>query len=197
MPSINFLKLLNQKLKTGNRRSIHLNVLPGRYATRLDFSKLDIIENNLTNDFLDKLLNEPKFTFTISYDRVNLNNLDEDDQNELNLITKRFNGLQYENNDNFSEHGIKTFGFGYPILIRRDKKDTSKIIKAPLIIWHLDIEKSTRKTNEWKIFRDENYPITFNEVLISHIEQDEGITLKNLQSEYFECNIKSATEFIF
>jgi len=196
MPSINFLKLLNQKLKTGNRRSIHLNVLPGRYATRLDISKLDIVEENLANDFLEELLSKQKFQFSISYDRVNLNILDEYDQNELNFIVKKLNGMYYQNNDNFSEHGIKTFGFGYPIIIKRDKKDTSKIIKAPLIIWHLDIKKSTRKTNEWKIFRDESYPITFNEVLISHIEQDEGITLKKLQSEYFEDNIIDEKEIV-
>jgi len=40
MPSKDFLKNLNKKFKTGNLRSIHLNVLPGRYATHLDLFKL-------------------------------------------------------------------------------------------------------------------------------------------------------------
>jgi len=196
MPTIDFLKHLNRKLKTGNLRSIHLNALPGRYATRLDFKKLDIINNTLASDFLELLLDKPNFKFTISFDKINLNNLDEDEQDELNFIVKKLNGINYQNNDNFLEHGIKTFGFGFPILIKRDKKDPSKIIKAPLIIWHLDIEKSSRKTNEWKIIKDEDYPITLNEVLISHIEQDEDITIRKLTSEYLEDGIIDRNEVI-
>lgn len=189
MASIKFLEHLNQKLKVGNRGSIHLNVLPGRFATRLDLGKLDRIEKTLPSDFLETLLEKSKFRFPIRFDNVNLNSLNENDQNELSFIAKKLNGIHYQNNDNYLEHGIKTFGFGYPILIKRDKKDPKKIIKAPLIIWHLDIEKSMRKTNEWIIVRDSDYSIALNEVLISHIEQDENIKLKKLPSEYFENGV--------
>jgi len=196
MPSIEFLKHLNRKLKTGNLRSIHLNALPGHYATRLDLNKLNIIHNQLADSFLQTLLQKPNFKFTISFDKINLNDLDEDTQNELNFVARKLNGIYYQNNDNFLEHGIKTFGFGYPILIKRNKQDPGKIIKAPLIIWHLDIEKSTRKTNEWEIIRDEDSPVTLNEVLISHIEQDEEITIQTLSSEYLEDGIIDNNEII-
>ncbi len=196
MPTIEFLKHLNRKLKTGNLRSIHLNALPGRYATRLDLHKLNVIKGQLAADFLKTLLQEPSFKFTISFDRINLNEIDEDTQNELNFVAKKLNSIYYQNNDNYLEHGIKTFLFGYPIIIKRNKQDPSKIIKAPLIIWHLDIVKSTRKTNEWKIIRDEDSPVTLNEVLISHIEQDEEITIQELSSEYLEDGIIDNEEII-
>ena len=44
MPPKKFLINLNKKLKIGNMRSVHLNALPGRYATRLDFEKLNLIK---------------------------------------------------------------------------------------------------------------------------------------------------------
>ncbi len=196
MPPIEFLKHLNRKLKTGNLRSIHLNSLPGRYATRLDLSKLDILSEHLSNSFLKTLLHEPKFEFTISFDRINLNEIDDNEQNELNFIAKKLNGMYYQNTDNYLEHGIKTFGFGYPILIKRNKQDPSKLIKAPLIIWNLDIEKSFRKTNEWIISRSDDYSISINEVLISHMEQDEKITIKKLSSEYLEDGIIDQSEIV-
>jgi hypothetical protein len=151
MPSLDFFKYLNRKLKTGNLRSIHLNALPGRYATRLDLSKLNVIQEGLAEDFLNQLLDNPNFKFTVSLNNINLNEIDEDQQDELNFVAKKLNGIYYQNNDNFLEHGIKTFGFGYPLLIKRSKQDPSKIIKAPLLIWHLDIKKSPQKRNVWEI----------------------------------------------
>jgi hypothetical protein len=35
-----FIKKLLEKLKVGNTRSIHLNAIPGRSATRIDVSQL-------------------------------------------------------------------------------------------------------------------------------------------------------------
>ncbi len=180
MPPKDFLKNLNKKLKTGNMRSVHLNVLPGRYATRLDLSKLNSIKSNLADKFINTLLQKPNFKFNISFGNINLNDLSEDEQSELYFIAKKLNGMFYQNNDNFLEHGIKTFGFGYPLLIKRDNTYNKKIIKAPLLIWNFDIQKSSRKTNEWSIIREEDYPITINEVLISHIDHAENIIINKL-----------------
>ena len=74
----------------------------------------------------------------------------------------------------FLEFGIKNFGFGFPLLIKRDKTDPTKIIKAPLFIWNLDIERSYQNKNTWFIKRDEDYSIKLNELLISHLAK-EGI----------------------
>jgi len=40
----NFIKKLLEKLKVGNTRSIHLNALPGRSATRLDLFQLSMTD---------------------------------------------------------------------------------------------------------------------------------------------------------
>lgn len=183
MPSIEFFKHLNKKLKTGNLRSIHLNALPGRYATRLDLHKLHVIQDYLAEEFLSKLLQEPNFKFTVSFNGFSISDLTEEQQDELNFIAKKLNGIYYQNIDNYLEHGVKTFGFGYPLLIKRSKQDPGKVIKAPLLIWHLDIEKSPQKRNVWEIKRDEDSPITLNELLISYLQQDERITIQKLSRE--------------
>jgi hypothetical protein len=56
MSSKIFLQVLQNKLKGGNSRSIHLNALPGRFATRLDLKQFDLIEEGLSKKFLNSLL---------------------------------------------------------------------------------------------------------------------------------------------
>ena len=94
-----------------------------------------------------------------------------------------------QNEDDFLEHGIKTFGFGYPILVARSKKDLTKIIKAPLFIWSLDISRSNSCKNQWIIERTEDSQVNFNEVLVSFINTDEGITIDGLANEAFEDDL--------
>ena len=90
------------------------------------------------------------------------------------LITKkRLMALEIENNDNYLEFGVKNLGLGFPLLIKRDKSNVKKVIKAPLFIWNLDFEKSTEKPNTWIIRKNEDNPIKLNELLISHLETDE------------------------
>jgi superfamily I DNA and/or RNA helicase/very-short-patch-repair endonuclease len=189
-----FLKQLSRKLKTGNLRTIHLNALPGRYATRLDVFDLGEIDADLPHSFLNHLHADPNFRFPISFDRIRLSALKEESQNRLNFVAKKLNALYYENNDNLLEHGIKTFGFGYPLLIKRDKRDPNRIIKAPILIWNLDIDKSVRKTNEWAISRSEEYSVSINDVLISHLESDENISISKLSPELLEDGIVNENE---
>ena len=101
------------------------------------------------------------------------------------------NSLYIENEDNYKEHGIKTFGFGYPILIKPSKQDPSKIIKAPLFIWQLEITKSFNKVNTWSIYRNkirndsgklidiDTHSVGLNEVLLSFLKTDEGIAIQS------------------
>ena len=65
MNDLVFLKALREKLKGGNTRSIHLNALPGRFATRLDLAGLNTIDKDLSRKFLDLLLNKVNFEFDI------------------------------------------------------------------------------------------------------------------------------------
>ncbi|MEI8274355.1 MAG: hypothetical protein WCG08_17210, partial [Paludibacter sp.] len=63
MIDINFIQALRDKLKGGNTKSIHLNALPGRYATRLDLSNLNIIKPEFANEFLKLLFTKACFEF--------------------------------------------------------------------------------------------------------------------------------------
>jgi len=207
----NFIKSLLEKLKVGNTRSIHLNAIPGRFATRLDLfelSKIDTKEENLFSEqeieqrkstpekFINTILNNDSFLFNISYDGIDLGKLDEDKKKKLALLSKRLNTLVIENNDNFLEFGIKNFGFGFPLLIKRDRNDPTKIIKAPLFIWHLDIERSYQNKNTWTIKKDEDFPIKLNELLISHLSKDESIQLEKIPKEILEDGILDEKELL-
>lgn len=203
-----FLKALRDKLKGGNIRSIHLNALPGRYATRLDLAQLNIINPSAANAFLNNLFTKSSFDFSINFDSLDLNTVSLDEQKKLGLLAKRLNSLHFENEDYYKEHGSKTFGFGYPLLIKRSKKDINKVIKAPLFIWPLEIVKSMNKVNTWSILRnrikneagkiveEEIHSVGINEVLSSFFQSDEGITLPQINDDFLEDAVVTEHELL-
>jgi len=208
MSSKIFLQALQSKLKGGNARSIHLNALPGRLVTRLDLKHLDVIEPGLSFRFLETIFTKSSFEFKISYDNIDLNQVTTETQKKLGVIAKRLNSTIIENEDYFKEHGTKTLGFGYPILIRRSSKDPKKIIKAPLLVWPLDAVKSRNKVNEWSILRNktvrsdgsladaDTHMISLNEVLQSFIKSEDDITLPSLAPEVLEDAIIDPNELL-
>ncbi|MEI6400031.1 MAG: AAA domain-containing protein [bacterium] len=191
-----FINGLLNKLKVGNRRGIHLNALPGRFASRLDLSAFDAISPDSSLNFLQRLLSEERLSFEINFDNIDISKLGENQKNSLFLLSRKLNNIVYENEDQFLEFGIKNFGIGYPILIRRDTSDPTKVIKAPLLIWNLDIQKSANKTNSWIITRDENSPIVLNELLRSHVASDAQINLDQLSESLLEDNLINEKELI-
>lgn len=208
MSSKIFLQALQNKLKGGNSRSIHLNALPGRFATRLDLKQFDLIEEGLSKKFLTSLLTRSSFEFEISFESLDLNETDQHEQKKLGLISKRLNAIIIENEDYYKEHGTKTLGFGYPILIKRSTKDPSKIIKAPLFIWALDAIKSKNKVNEWKIFRNkvmlptgslaetDIHSVSINEVLLSFIKGEDDIILPSLNPDSLDDMLVDSKELL-
>lgn len=208
MTDLVFLKALRDKLKGGNTRSIHLNALPGRYATRLDLANLNYIKPDFTEKFLTQLFSSSCFDFKISFDRIDLNSISTDEQKRLGLLSKRLNSINIENEDNYKEHGIKTFGFGFPILIKPSKQDPTKIIKAPLFIWQLDIVKATNKVNTWSILRnktrnengkvvdEEIHSVALNEVLLAYLKTDENIFVPQINEELLEDAVIDKEELI-
>ena len=190
-----FLEILREKLSRGNKKSIHLNALPGRSATRIDFLDVDLIEKTFSKSFLSKLLTKKTFKLDISFeDDFDINEIDEKTAKKLTVSIRRLKSICKQNNDIFQEHGLKPFGFGYPIIYKRDSKDPKNIIKAPLIIWALEIEEDRKHINKWTIKRDEEFPIYFNDVLISHIEKDEGVKLSKIRKELLEDYILDNSE---
>lgn len=190
-----FLKKLKQKLQVGNTRSIHLNSYPGRLASRLDLFDLNSVKQNYAGEFIKKLLTSSSFSFKLKLDENYLPQSNEKSKGEpspehrenisreipvcqididvrkqkINVLNKRLTSLYYDYEDNYLEHGIRSFGFGFPTLVYRPKNDPDKILSAPVFIWMLDI---TRDKNEWIISRDEEQSITINDVLLNYLEQD-------------------------
>jgi len=208
MIDINFIQALRDKLKGGTTKSIHLNALPGRFATRLDLGNLNYINPEYANEFLKVLFTKACFEFKISFDSINLSEISAEEQKRLSVLSKRLNSLNYENDDNYKEHGIKTFSFGYPLLIKPSKQDPRKLIKAPLFIWQLEIVKATNKVNTWSILRnkvrnangrmvdEEIHSVGLNEVLLSYLKTDESILIPQINEELLEDAVIDKQELI-
>jgi hypothetical protein len=169
-----FVETLIRKLKSGDARSIHLDALPGRYA-RLDLYDLVNIETSLHHEFLKKLLSGKPFSFAIQIGQDTWKSKPAEEQQHIWKIIKRLNHLYYQEQDEFAEMGTLSFGFGFPLLIFRDPLNPSRILKAPLVIWYLKIEKDSRFSNTWTLSRTDQHPVLFNEVLKAHVESSAGI----------------------
>lgn len=196
-----FIKSLLDKLKVGNKRTIHLNAIPGNRKERLDLFQLSCIDvqhsqntKNTAEKFLYQLLNEKEFSFDINYEKINQSNLDEDQKIQLGQLSQKLNGLVDKQDEFFSEYGLKNFGLGFPLLIKRDTRDPQKFIKAPLFIWNLDIKRSYQAKNTWKIIKKEDDPIRVNELLLSNLSQNESIYLSQLSDDILEDGVLDKKE---
>ena len=116
---------LQNRLKVGNRRGVHLNAIPGRSRYKFDVTRLAHIDENLPQNFIDSLLSKLPLKFKISWKNnvPDLNSLFEEDQTQLVKLTKSFENLINQTAAIESEKGINTFGFGFPLLVRKDLSD--------------------------------------------------------------------------
>lgn len=187
---------LQRRLKIGNRRGVHLNAIPSNSRYKFDLNRLSHIDKNLPNSFMSELLTQQPLKFRISWkDNVpDLNSLFEEDQTQLVKITKAFENLINQTEAIESEKGINTFGFGFPILARRDKAD-NKLTVAPILIWSLRI-KRTKEFNTWEILRDEEDPIYINEVLINHLQSDANVSIDPIPSGMLDDGLIEGSELI-
>ena len=187
---------LQRRLKIGNRRGVHLNAIPANSRYKFDLNRLSHIDKNLPNNFINALLSEQPLKFRISWkDNVpDLNTLLEEDQRQLVRITKSFENLINQTEAIESEKGINTFGFGFPILVRRDQSD-NKLTVAPILIWSLRI-KRTKEFNTWEINRNEDDPIYVNEVLINHLQSDSNIEIEQIPSEMLDDGLITKDELL-
>ena len=190
------LKELQNRLKVGNRRGVHLNAIPGRSRYKFDLKRLSHLDEKLPQEFINALLTEQPLRFKISWkDNVpDLNSLFEEDQAQLVKLTKSFENLIHQTEAIESEKGINTFGFGFPLLVRRDQAD-NKLTIAPILIWSLRI-KRTREFNTWIIQRSEDDPIYVNEVLINHLQSDSKVVIEQISSEMLDDGLISKEELL-
>lgn len=187
---------LQNRLKVGSRRGVHLNAIPARSRYKFDLTRLSHIEENLPVNFINALLTELPLKFKISWkDNVpDLNSLFEDDQTQLVKITKSFENLINQTDAIESEKGINTFGFGFPILVRRDQSD-NKLTVAPILIWSLRIRR-TKEFNTWEILRTEDDPIYINEVLINHLQNDSKIEINQISTDLLDDGLIDKSELL-
>jgi superfamily I DNA and/or RNA helicase/transcription elongation GreA/GreB family factor/very-short-patch-repair endonuclease len=190
------LSELQRRLKIGNRRGVHLNAVPANSRYKFDINRLSHIDKKLPDNFIKALLSEQPLKFRISWkDNVpDLNSLFEDEQTQLVRITKAFENLINQTEAIEAEKGINTFGFGFPILARRDRVD-NKLTVAPILIWSLRI-KRTKEFNTWEILRNEDDPIYINEILINHLQSDANIEIEQIPSEMLDDGLIHKTELI-
>ena len=187
---------LQNRLKVGSRRGVHLNAIPARSRYKFDLMRLSHINENLPANFINALLTQLPLKFKISWkDNVpDLNSLFEDDQTQLVKITKSFENLINQTDAIESEKGINTFGFGFPILVRRDQSD-NKLTVAPILIWSLRIRR-TKEFNTWEILRTEDDPIYINEVLINHLQNDSKIEINQISTDLLDDGLIDKSELL-
>ncbi len=204
MPKLDkkFLEILKKKLSFGSTRSILINCIPGKLASRLSLSDLDVIKQGLSNEFIKKLTTELNFElkFSIKYDAVKKSLLPEEDDLVLNnnnkkiKLEKRITSIKYDHEDYLKEHGVETFGFGFPILVRRNPNDITKIIASPLFIWPLDIKQTFNAAKEWVIVRNSETGIKINEALRSYLKSENHIDLPVIPDEMLEDGLMEKRE---
>lgn len=185
---------LQKRLKVGNRKGVHLNAIPKKSAYKLDISTFSAINENLPNEFLNTLLSKNNFSYEISWKDIDIDlfNLEEQEHKKFISLGKSFEYLRNQVEVIKSEKGIETFGFGFPLLIRRDRSD-KKLTVAPLVIWQLELIRS-KKNDTWIIKKSEESPIYINEVLINHLKSDSDIDLQQISSEKLENGLISKNE---
>lgn len=187
---------LQNRLKVGSRRGVHLNAIPARSRYKFDITRLSHIDENIPQNFINSLLTELPLKFKITWkDNVpDLSSLFEEDQTQLVKISKSFENLINQTDAIESEKGINTFGFGFPILVRRDQVD-NKLTVAPILIWSLRI-KRTKEFNTWQILRTEDDPIYINEVLINHLQNDSKININQISTDFLNDGLIDKNELL-
>ncbi len=180
------LQELQSRLNVGNKRGIHLNAIPGRSRSKLDLYHLDGITKGLSKDFIYELLHHREFSFPITV-QSGLKQATTGQQARFKQVKRSFQNLINDTEATESEKGINTFGFGYPLLIRRDRAD-KKLTVAPLLIWSLRIRR-LNTVDTWEISRSDDDPIYLNEVLLNHLRSDAHIGLNDLRDQIAEKSL--------
>ena len=191
-----FLEALQNRLKVGNRRGVHLNAIPGRSRLKFDISRLSHIDEKMPQNFIEALLSELPLKFKISWKDLELdfNEIIDEEKTEIVKITKSLEGLINQTNDIESERGVNTFGFGFPVLVRRDQSD-NQLTAAPILIWSLKIKRS-KEFNTWEIHRTDEDPIYINEVLINHLQSDSNVEIEKISTEQLDDGLIDKEELL-
>jgi superfamily I DNA and/or RNA helicase/very-short-patch-repair endonuclease len=196
MPAISksFLEILKKKLSFGSTRSILLNCIPGRAASRLGLNDLDLVKQGLSLEFINKLTSAHDFDFKFSIkfdvakkdDSTEIQQEKEKQNSKKQKLERRLTNIKYDHDDILKEQGVETFGLGFPLLVRRNPNDITKVIVSPIFIWHLDIKQSFDQSRGWNISRKADRGIMVNESLRAYLKADQQVDLPKLPESMLE-----------
>ncbi|HPE40484.1 MAG TPA: AAA domain-containing protein [Bacteroidales bacterium] len=188
-----FISILKKKLSTGTRRSIYLRAAPAGRSTRLELNDLKMVSTTAHYDFINDLLT--KKNFKVDLKLPNLDDCGDPDLRKVYVnIIRKLKNMTKQNKDYFLEHGIEPFGFGYPLIMKRDYRDPEKHIIAPLVIWNMSLEEDRQSRNRWIMKREEEDSIYFNRVLLAHLENDADMVLPEIPENYLSDYLLSSDE---
>ncbi len=116
------LKELQNRLKVGNKRGVHLNARPLRSPYKFDLERFSAINKNLPSEFVNQLLSKLPFKFKLSWknDIKGYDKLNDRIKAELTKNNRSLENLVNQTDSIKSEKGVNTFGFGYPLLVNSD-----------------------------------------------------------------------------
>lgn len=190
-PSKDLLRSLEAKLKTANIRSPYLNAAIGRSRNRVDLKDLDLLvnegESSLASLFLSQLLDPQiasKLQLPLDTKGLNLSETSEDRRFRTDVLFKRFQSIHFDKNEDFLEHGTKSFGFGYPLIAFKSKQDKTRTLLAPLLIWFLEIDPQSSNHHAFNLSRTDDAAVVFNPQLLAFMQTDAGIVLDQLPEDY-------------
>lgn len=191
-PSVDLLKSLENKLRSANIRSPYLRAVIGRSRNRLDYKDLSLLntaETDFVKDFYEQLVNGEKrgevdVTLRITSEAAAEKN--EEERFKMDVLITRLKNIHFDQEEDFLEHGTRSFGFGFPLIALKSRQDKNRTLLAPLFVWSLDIAPLPNNHNAFQISRSEDHPIQLNPQLAAFLQEDYGYTLDKIPEEYFD-----------
>jgi len=179
---IAFHQQLLQKLQLSNRNSIHLNALPNNSLRRIDIWELSKLEDNFHYKFIQEIIEKEECKFNVE---VKLDTLDKRSENFeiLSALKKKLDNIYFDDQELFKDKGYHSFGLGFPMLIKREKNNPEKLIKAPIFIFKLNIQKSSIKHNTFVISKTDDAEVELNPLLLNYLKSNEQLNLHFLQEQ--------------
>lgn len=191
-PSVDLLRSLESKLRSANIRSPYLRATIGRSRNRLDFHDLVLLnteKEQLVETFLKQLTDGEKrgeLDTTLRITSQAAADKSEEERFKMDVLITRLKNIHFDQEEDFLEHGTRSFGFGYPLLALKSRQDKNRTILAPLFIWSLDIQPLPNNHNAFRISRTEDHPIQLNPQLATFLQDDYGYTLDKIPEEFFD-----------
>jgi very-short-patch-repair endonuclease len=190
-PSADLLLSLESKLKSANIRSPYLRATIGRSRGRIDLHSINLLstDQNLAHAFLNQLRNgdnNGKLEAEIKITPAVASGKTDEERFQMDVLMQRFQHIHFDQEEDFLEHGTRSFGFGYPLLALRSKQDRKKVILAPVFIWSLDIEPLPQNHHAFVIKRNEDHAIVINPQLSAFMQQDYGYVLERIPEQFLE-----------